>query len=115
MLTDNIRPAFNIYTEGISIIKAGYTSFTITFPYSFSAAFIEKLTRIKSIIERPKTIDEAVNRLLTILTDDEKEQVKALPEDDLVLLHFSLGRDIRNAFGLNSAKRATALEKSRID
>ena len=49
---------------------------------------------------------EAVNRLLTILTDVEKEQIKALPEDELVLLHFSLGKDVRNAFGLNSDNTA---------
>jgi hypothetical protein len=60
----------------------------------------------KNIVEHPKTVDEAVNRLLVILTDDDKEQVKALPEDDFVLLHFSLGRDIRTAFGLNAGNTA---------
>ena len=32
-----------------------------------------------NMIEHPKTVDEAVEKLLTILTDDEKEQIKALP------------------------------------
>ena len=61
----------------------------------------------KNIIEHPKTINEAVNRLLIILTDVEKEQIKALTEDDLVLLHYnSFGKDIRNAFGLNDDNTA---------
>jgi len=55
----------------------------------------------KNMVESPKTIDDAVERLLVILTDDEKELIKALPKDDLILLHFSLGEDIRNSFGLN--------------
>ncbi len=61
---------------------------------------------LKNIIEHPKTIDKAVDRLLVILTDAEKEQIKALTEDDLVLLHYSFGENIRNAFGLNSGNTA---------
>ena len=61
---------------------------------------------LKNIIEHPKTIDKAVDRLLVILTDAEKEQIKALTEDDLVLLHYSFGESIRNAFGLNSGNTA---------
>jgi len=55
----------------------------------------------KSIIEHPETIEEAVNRLLAILTDAELQKIKSMAKDELVLLHFSLGKDIRNAFGLN--------------
>ena len=29
-----------------------------------------------------------------------------MAKDDLVLLHFSLGKDIRNAFGVNSGNNA---------
>ena len=62
---------------------------------------------LKDIIEQPKTVSEAVNRLLVILTDIEKEQIKALPKDDLVLLHNnSFGKDIHNAFGLNDGNTA---------
>jgi hypothetical protein len=68
--------------------------------------------KFKNIIEHPKTIDEAVNKLLVILTDQEKEQVKALPEEDLVLLHVSLGREIRNAFGLNNGNTALLGQRS---
>ena len=38
--------------------------------------------------------------MLTILSNQNKEKFKTLPEDDLILLHFSLGKDIRNAFEL---------------
>ena len=39
--------------------------------------------------------------MLTILTDAELQEIKSMAKDDLVLLHFSFGKDIRNAFGLN--------------
>ena len=55
-----------------------------------------------NIVEHPKTVNEAVNRLLTILTDTDKEQIKASVKNDLIGFHFNLGKDIRNSFGLNS-------------
>ena len=87
---------------------------------SISATLIEKLTKIRSmnlkdIIGHPKTVSEAVNRLLVILADVEKEQIKALPQDDLVLLHFSLGKDIRNGFGLNDGNTALLGQRSADD
>ena len=56
---------------------------------------------LKNIVGYPKTVSEAVDRLLTILTDLEKEQIKALPKDELVLLNYNnFGKDIRVGFGL---------------
>lgn len=55
---------------------------------------------LKNIIEHPKTIEEATNRLLVILTDAELNKIKTMPKDDLILLHFSFGKDIRHAFGM---------------
>lgn len=49
----------------------------------------------------PETIDEAIDRLMLILTGEQKATIAALPEDDLITLHFSLGISIRNAFGLH--------------
>ena len=67
----------------------------------------------KNIVEHPKTINEAVNRLLVILTDEEKEQIKALPEDELVLLNYnSFGKDIRIAFGLYDGNTALLSNRS---
>jgi len=49
----------------------------------------------------PETVTEAVGRLLLVLSDDQKIEIAATPEDDLINLHFGLGREIRNAFGLH--------------
>ena len=45
----------------------------------------------------------------------EKEQIKALPEDDLVLLHISLGKDIRVGFGLNDGNTTLLSNRSADD
>ena len=42
----------------------------------------------KNIVEHPKTVNEAVNKLLVILTDDDKEQIKVSPKNDLIGFHF---------------------------
>ncbi len=57
---------------------------------------------LESIIEHPKTVEEAVDRMLVILTDEAKKHIKATVNDDLVFFHFNLGKDIRKSFGLNS-------------
>ena len=62
---------------------------------------------LNNIVGYPKTVNEAVNRLLVILSDVEKEQIKALPKDELVLLNYnSFGKDIRIAFGLHDGNTA---------
>ena len=48
----------------------------------------------------PGTIYEAVTLLLSTMSDEEKESLKATPRVDLITYHFSLGHYIRNAFGL---------------
>ena len=67
---------------------------------------------LKNIIEHPKTVDEAVDRLLDILTDTQRQEVKAMAKDDLVMMHFTLGKDIRNAFGLNDGNKALLSNRS---
>jgi len=49
----------------------------------------------------PETVAEAVDKLLFILSDEQKNEIAALQEDDLIDLHFGLGLAIRNAFGLH--------------
>lgn len=49
----------------------------------------------------PETVDEAVERLMTVLEDKEKSEIRSMTEDDLIDLHFSLGMAIRNAFDLH--------------
>lgn len=48
----------------------------------------------------PSTIADAVNRLLSDLTIDDKHRIKNSSEDDLINFHFDLGLSIRNDFGL---------------
>ena len=51
----------------------------------------------------PETVDEAVDRLMIVLDDEQKIDIATLQEDDLIYLHFSLGLAIRNAFRLHHA------------
>ena len=48
----------------------------------------------------PRTVDEAVDRILAKLTDAEKDVVRRTPKSDLHMLHFGLGAGVRNACGL---------------
>ena len=53
----------------------------------------------------PKTVDEAVELLISILEYRHKMLLSILKEDELIDLHFGLGLSIRNAFGLHDADR----------
>ena len=44
----------------------------------------------------PRTIAEAVDRLLLTLSQAVKEEIAAMPEDDLLDMHFGLCLWIRN-------------------
>jgi len=57
--------------------------------------------QLDNIIKVPKTVDESVDRLMTVLDDEHKLIVASMQEDELIDLHFSLGTDIRNAFRLH--------------
>jgi len=52
-------------------------------------------------VGNPTTVSEAVDRLVMVLNQEEKAGIAATSLDDLVSdYHFSLGQQIRNAFGL---------------
>jgi len=57
--------------------------------------------KLKYISKTPETVTESVDQLLIMLTDDQKTEISALAEDDLIDLHFTLGLAVRNAFGLH--------------
>jgi len=57
--------------------------------------------QFQEIIKTPETVNDAVDFLMCILTDEQKNEISALQEDDLIDLHFGLGLAIRNAFGLH--------------
>lgn len=48
----------------------------------------------------PTSLDSAAKRLLELLTDEEKLQLREMPADQLIGFHFALGMFIRNEFGL---------------
>ncbi|HEX4612088.1 MAG TPA: DUF6794 domain-containing protein [Urbifossiella sp.] len=56
----------------------------------------------------PRTVEEAVERVLRRLGPEERERLRDLGEDEVARLHFGLGLSIRNGFGLwrNQALRA---------
>jgi len=58
-------------------------------------------TFLQDNFKLPETVDEAVDRLMMVLDDQQKIALATLQEDDLINLHFSLGMAIRNAFGLH--------------
>ena len=49
----------------------------------------------------PSTVEEAVDRLMMVLNDEQMLTIATMQEDDLIDLHFSLGIEIRNAFELH--------------
>ena len=50
--------------------------------------------------EWPKSVDEAVERLMAELSAEEKKILKNTPEMELIQYHFGFGMYIRNEFGL---------------
>ena len=48
----------------------------------------------------PKTVEQAVEVLLAVLSEDEKLKIAQMEKEDLIDLHFGLGMGIRNEFGL---------------
>jgi len=49
----------------------------------------------------PGTVAEAVDRLLMVLSDEQRLVIAVMDEEDLINLHFGLGTLIRNAFRLH--------------
>ena len=50
--------------------------------------------------EWPKTLEVAVNQILSTMRDKDKEIIKNAPEEDLIKFHHYWGTGIRNEFGL---------------
>jgi hypothetical protein len=50
--------------------------------------------------QHTKSIEEAVELLLSELPERDKEAIRNIAEEQLSTLHFSLGNYIRNGFGL---------------
>lgn len=52
--------------------------------------------------EWPRTVQEAVQRLIDTLPEEQKVAIGGMAEEDLIDLHFGLGLHIRNEFGLHA-------------
>ena len=50
--------------------------------------------------EWPKTVEEAVDQLISSMSEEDKEALRNTPEQDLILFHHGVGTYIRNEFGL---------------
>src|SRR5688572_25768384 len=61
----------------------------------------------------PQTLQEAVDHLLSIWSDEDKARLKAMRKDDLIMLHFGTGMGIRNSFGLWGGNGALLQDCSR--
>lgn len=49
----------------------------------------------------PVTLKDAVEQTLSILSAKDKKHIAKMPEEKAILLHMSLGMQIRNSFGLH--------------
>ncbi|WP_054758237.1 DUF6794 domain-containing protein [Methylomonas koyamae] len=56
----------------------------------------------QDILQPPNTVDDAVNRLMLILSYEERHSIAGMNQIDLIDLHFSLGAAIRNAYDLHN-------------
>lgn len=54
----------------------------------------------------PRSLQEAVDRLIVLLTQAEKDKIAAAPDADAIIVHFSLGAYIRKVFGLWRGNKA---------
>jgi hypothetical protein len=48
----------------------------------------------------PETINDAAERIISIMDEKEKKKVQSIPENKLEKLHFGLGMYVRNELGL---------------
>ena len=72
----------------------------VFFPAAVMTAPFLALEEWLERLRRPKTVDQAVDRLLDNLDRQSVQRLRDMNEDDLALLHFDLGMGIRNSFGL---------------
>lgn len=61
---------------------------------------------VEEEIAWPKTVDEAVMRILATMSEKERKLVRETAKDKLILFHHGWGMGIRNSFGLWRGNRA---------
>jgi uncharacterized protein DUF6794 len=73
------------------------------------------IPELKIITAPPQTIDEAVTRLMFILTERDKEKIRSISKENLLWLHLKLGTTIRKGFALNDGNIELMLDCNTID
>ncbi len=48
----------------------------------------------------PKNVEEAVDQLISFMSEENKKTLRNTPEQDLIVFHHDFGTAIRNDFGL---------------
>jgi hypothetical protein len=66
---------------------------------------IKRVDQIRNIEKLPKTVDDAVERLIAELPLKDKTTIAKMPENDLMTLQFTLGSYIGSEFGIWSGNR----------
>jgi len=94
-----------IYRDTVEILE---TAFYIDFidmnmPHQVSVPYKTRVAIKEDNL--PRTVDQALTRLMSDLSLRDKTQMAKLKEEELVSLYFSLGEYIRNTFGLWSGNR----------
>jgi len=94
-----------IYKDTVEILEtAFYIDFIdIRMPHQVSVPNKNGVATKK--VNLPRTLDQALARLMSDLSLRDKTKIAKLKEEQLVSLYFSLGEYIRNAFGLWSGNR----------
>jgi len=64
--------------------------------------------------QQPRTVAQAVEWLCAMLPEPVLAQIQNTPEEDLILLHFSLGTHIRNMLDLWHGNEALRNDAGRV-
>ena len=99
----DINDSCGLYTKTVDnfVIKWSYYNLTIGKLWSLIKLTKNWSTLLQNNLRLPETVDEAVDRLMSVLEDEHKADLAIMQEKDLIDLHFSLGMAIRNIFRLH--------------
>ncbi len=92
----------NVYVDVFRILEWAFKIYRIE---DISPAKKAELDEIKQSAKPPKTVDEAVKRLISDMPLKDKTIIANMAEVELSLLHANLGKYIRNEFGLWSGNK----------
>jgi hypothetical protein len=92
----------NVYVDVFRILEWAFKIYRIE---DITPAKKTELDKIKEPAKPPKTVDEAVKRLISDMSLKDRTIVGNMAEVELSLLHANLGEYIRNEFGLWSGNQ----------